>query len=423
MTDKEWTYLGNAKTTTSKDREPVVVSAPAANLFWADNQSGQSMDIKFLVDGKSTSSLPSNIDEGKIRLINTVDGTRNKLDMSINGQVHTLIENIPSVQHPNELKAAVIIGSPVADKPKELKTLFASSNNQGSDIEEHYPVILKVTGDTSLATDMIHNVNDISDEEIGVIMDSLKNNSFATITNEMAATGGIAVMYGKEWGYDQARLFLKDIMYQGKFSLRPVQQWGGGLALIFKGNHTSTRFLNAVKYALLNTKIDKVSTYFEISKKGFGDAVKTSAKEATPFKGGNVIGYIVAAGFNIQDFIKKDMTEQNFAELMANLGITFFKAWGAGLLGILFVGIWMPLAAPTLILIGTGVGATILVGMGLDWLDYKIGISNRISDTLKRAFPELTTSEIVKKQINENQKKIDNMIGAHAMHGSGMFGF
>lgn len=422
MTDKEWTYLGNAKTTTSKDREPVVVSAPAANLFWADNQSGQSMDIKFLVDGKSTSSLPSNIDEGKTRLINTVGGTRNKLDMSINGQVHTLIENIPPVQHPNELKAAVIIGSPVSDKPKELKTLFASSNNQGSDIEEHYPVILKVTGDTSLATDIIHNVNDISDEEIGVIMNSLKNNSFATITNEMAATGGIAVMYGKEWGYDQARLFLKDIMYQGKFSLRPVQQWGGGLALIFKGNHTSVRFLNAVKYALLNTKIDKTSTYFEVSKKAFGEAFKTSAKEAIPFKGGNVIGYIVAAEFNIQDFIKKDMTKQNFAELMANLGITFFKAWAAGLLGILIVAAWIPVSAPTLILISAGTMITITVGIFLDWVDYKVGISRQINETLKSAFPSLTTSEIVTKQINDNQQKIDNMIGERAMNNFGMFG-
>ncbi len=423
MTDKEWTYLGNAKTTTSKDREPVVVSAPAANLFWADNQSGQSMDIKFLVDGKSTSSLPSNIDEGKTRLINTVDGTRNKLDMSINGQVHTLLENIPPVQHPNELKAAVIIGSPVADKPKELKTLFSSPNSQSSDIEEHYPVILKAIGDTSLATSMIHNVDDISDEEVGFIMDSLKNNSFATITNEMAATSGIAVMYGKEWGYDQARLFLKDIMYQGKFSLRPVQQWGGGLALIFKGNHTSTRFLNAIKYALLNTKIDKTSTYFEVSKKSFGEAFKTSAKEAIPFKGGNVIGYIVAAGFNIQDFIKKDMTEQNFAELMANLGITFFKVWWAGLLGILITALFMPASAPVLLFISVGVGFTIVAGMFLDWVDYEFGVSSRISEILKSAFPELTTSEILKKQINDNQQKIDNMIGERAMNNSGMFGF
>ena len=52
MSDDLWIYAGKAQTTDAKDKEPVVMHAPAGNMFWADDQSGQNLDIQFAVNGK-----------------------------------------------------------------------------------------------------------------------------------------------------------------------------------------------------------------------------------------------------------------------------------------------------------------------------------------------------------------------------------
>ena len=50
--------LAAQKTTDANDKEPVELNVPAGNLFWADDQSGQDLDIQFAVNGKRSPVLP-----------------------------------------------------------------------------------------------------------------------------------------------------------------------------------------------------------------------------------------------------------------------------------------------------------------------------------------------------------------------------
>ena len=124
MSDDLWIYAGKAQTTDAKDKEPVVMHAPAGNMFWADDQSGQNLDIQFAVNGKKSPSLPKEFTPRATLIPNTVDETCNSLELYLNGQNFTLLDRIPTeaITAPGDLRAAIMT-CPV--KPTPYKPLLA----------------------------------------------------------------------------------------------------------------------------------------------------------------------------------------------------------------------------------------------------------------------------------------------------------
>ena len=110
MNDDLWIFAGSAKTTDAKDKEPVVMHAPAGNMFWADDQSGQNLDIQFAVNGKKSPSLPKEFTPKATLIPNSLEDTCNSLELYVNGQNFTLLEKIPTegLKAPGDLRAAML---------------------------------------------------------------------------------------------------------------------------------------------------------------------------------------------------------------------------------------------------------------------------------------------------------------------------
>ena len=233
---------------------------------------------------------------------------------------------------------------------------------------------------------------------------------------------------------------LKELMVQGRFTVKKMSQWRGKLGIAFKGNARERRFLTSVNYGIMHDKISILRTYVEVSASG---GIKQAAREAIPFRGGNIVGLVFATSFDVYDFFKKDIGEQNIAEFAGALGVTTLKVAAASFSAIgataTFLAMWgaitsffaAPIAIPTLIVLGIGAIATIGFGYWFDNIDTDNEYKKRSMAFLKDAFPTFTTETVlehmfgdaIEKNIESEQQKIDQYIGEQALKGSGMFGF
>lgn len=450
MVDEEWIYLGNAKTTTSKDREPVVVTTPAGNLFWADNQSGQSMDIKFSVNGKKTDSLPEEFTKKSVLLSNSINNTCNSLELYINNQAYTLVDNIPTeyINQPGDLRAATIL----CTKPE--KTISNGYFTGNADIEMEYLNFFLASPSLDLIPNSpqdTYKLDTLDDEQINALMETFKNNSllsnsFASVMNDGIKYAKLMDHYDSVYGRGSARSFLNEVMMGGRFSVQKMSQWNGKLGIVFKGNKNSRTFLTAINYGVNNDKISVVSGYAEIvSKVRSGDLIKASKQvlsDAIPLRGANAIGLVFSSSFDVYDFVSKDLTEQNFAELAGALGVTFFKVFTATVVGIslssyiAFIMGTYQFAIPIFVIIGIGIVATVGFGVFLDYMDNKYRLKEDIKMFLKEAFPNATNmnlleaiyyrdffNNLINIQIEKNDMDLQQMIGVNQMNGSDMYDF
>ena len=141
MKDDLWIHAGSSKTTDANDKEPVELNVPAGNLFWADDQSGQDLDIQFAVNGKRSPVLPKEFTPKATLLPNTVEGTCNSVEVYVNGRGYTIIDRVPTevINAPGDLKAAIMT---CPAKPKNQDTFIKPDNG---DVNEETITILKAS--------------------------------------------------------------------------------------------------------------------------------------------------------------------------------------------------------------------------------------------------------------------------------------
>ncbi|MBU2898019.1 hypothetical protein [Vibrio hepatarius] len=441
MNDDMWIHAGSSKTTDAKDKEPVVMHAPAGNMFWADDQSGQNLDIQFAVNGKKSPSLPKEFTPRATLIRNTVDETCNSLELYLNGQSHTLVERVPTeaITAPGDLRAAFMT-CPVKSKPyKPMLTVDENSDNE-------YLNIYKADDSLDLPESKLgetYHIDDMPEPVIAAIYETLSNNSLiqntvATALNEGTNQYQIFDYYKEKYGYEAAKGYLKELIAEGRFTVIRVKQWGGKLGIAFKGNARTRRFLTSINYGITHDKVSVLKTYVEISAgNGLKNTTSQIFKEAIPWKGGNIIGFVFATSFDVYDFFKKDIGEQNIAEFAGALGVTTLKVAAAsfGALGatalLIAAFTTFHLTLPSLLVLSFGLLATIVIGYAMDYLDTKYYLKDSTKAFLKEAFPDLTTENIlnhflsdsVAKGIREQEDKINQYIGEHAMQGSGIMGF
>ncbi|WP_341665748.1 hypothetical protein [Vibrio sp.] len=447
MNDDLWIYAGKAKTTDAKDKEPVVMHAPAGNMFWADDQSGQNLDIQFAVNGKKSPSLPKEFTPRATLIPNTVDETCNSLELYLNGQNFTLLDRIPTeaITAPGDLRAAIMT-CPIDPSPR--KSLIRPRDN-GNEVLG----ILKASDSLMLLPNPIgeaYNIDDMDESVISALFDTLAENSLlefyehlqnsnrdqnamATAMVQTVEHGQAYAYYKAKYGIEAAKGYLKEFIVKGKFTIKPMSQWGNKLGVVFKGDRTSRTFLTGINYGIHGDKMKMLSSAIQISEDlksaNAGSLVKNTVSSANPLKGTNMISFIFVASFDLYEFFKKDIGEQNIAELLGALGVTIAKLFIAGLFTALFIG----LLTLALGLGGVAISATTLfisiagisfgVGWAVDSADTILGVKNSVKQFLKSAFPNLTVESMVKKEIERNQSKVDSYIGSSAMQNSGFYGF
>jgi hypothetical protein len=449
MTDDLWIYAGSSKTTDANDKEPVELNVSAGNMFWADDQSGQDLDIQFAVNGKRSPSLPKEFTPKATLLPNTAEGTCNSLEVYVNGQGYTILENrsiMEGVKSPGDLKAAILT---CPAQSLNQKTIIKPNNNGDNEVI----TILKASATLVLPENLLGEVFDIdqlTEDVISALYDTLAENSLlefydhlsnsnrdqnatATMMVQMVDHGKAYTYYKEKYGVDAARGYLKEFIVKGQFSVKRMSQWGGKLGIVFKGDRRNRAFLTGINYGIDGDKVQMVSTIIQISedlKSNTGlNRIKSTFSNANPVKGTNLISFVFVTSFDVYEFFKKDVGEQNIAEFLGALSITTAKLFISGVIAtlilssaVILLGIY-GVAISSGVLLASIAGLSFLVGWGVDYFDEYIGFKSGVKDFLKEAFPELTLENMINKDIDKQKNDIDTYIGSSSMHGSGFFGF
>ncbi|MBU2897513.1 hypothetical protein [Vibrio hepatarius] len=252
----------------------------------------------------------------------------------------------------------------------------------------------------------------------------------ATAMVQTVEHGQAYAYYKAKYGIEAAKGYLKEFIVKGRFTIRPMSQWGNKLGVVFKGDRTSRTFLTGINYGIHGDKMKMLSTTLQVAedfKTGtLSNAFKNSVKSANPFKGANIISLLFVTSFDVYEFFKKDIGEQNIAELLGAIGITIAKLMIAGTAAVLVLAVIVYYF--TLTLTGGAVfvsiaGLSFAAGWLIDSLDTKFDIKDNVKSFLKNAFPNLTIEEMINKGIDKNNAQVDGYIGTGAMKNSGYFGF
>ncbi|PMO44866.1 hypothetical protein BCT11_07105 [Vibrio sp. 10N.222.52.B12] len=449
MTDDLWIYAGSSKTTDANDKEPVEVNVAAGNMFWADDQSGQDLDIQFAVNGKRSPSLPKEFTPKATLLPNTAEGTCNSLEVYVNGQGYTILENrsiMEGVKSPGDLRAAILT---CPAKSLNQKTIIKPNNNGDNEVIS----ILKASSTLVLPENLLGEVFDIdqlSEEVVSALYDTLAENSLlevydhlsnsnrdqnatATMMVQMVDHGKAYTYYKEKYGADAARGYLKEFIVKGQFSVKRMSQWGGKLGIVFKGDRRNRAFLTGINYGIDADKVQMFSSIIQASEdmasESWRNLRNNVSNNANPFKGTNIISFVFVASFDVYEFFTKDIGEQNIAEFLGALGITTAKLFISGVISMLVLAFAVMYLGSFGVVLSAGIlflsiaGVSFLVGWGIDALDTKYEVKDKVKLFLKDAFPGLTIENMINKDIDKNKRDIENYIGSSAMHGSGFFGF
>ncbi|GEM77602.1 hypothetical protein [Vibrio sagamiensis] len=431
MKDDLWIHVGSSKTTDANDKEPVELNVPAGNMFWADDQSGQDLDIQFAVNGKKSPVLPKEFSPKATLIPNTVEGTCKSVEVYVNGRGYTVIDRVPTeaINAPGDLKAAIMT---CPAKPKNQDTFIRPNSG---DVNEETITILKASDSLVLPENQLgqaYNIDELTEEMISALYDTLAESSLlalevyehfgnsnrdqnaaATMMVQAYEHGQAYKYYKKEYGQKQAIAYLKELIVGGRFTLNPVKEWKGKLGLAFKGDRKSRIFLTGIRYGVQHDKLQIVSTTLQMAEdlhlKNYKNYWGSVLGDAIPFKGTNIITFVFVASFDVYEFFKKDVGEQNIAEFLGALGMTTAKLFTAGVLASMILSLLVLYLSSIEVVLSGGVlllaiaGVSFLAGWFVDEVDSHFGIKDNVKSFLKEAFPNLTVENMInKKELDES---------------------
>ena len=372
------------------------------NRFWLENQSGTPRSVTFSAGGSASPVLPQTATQ-HTRLENTLAGSGGALELSFDGQTATVLENVDTglMTTPEDLRAALIVGAPRTSPPtpisgdrgipftSEVETArlgdFLPSGVSEANTDIDLVMCLQAAEDPHAITAQgLYDVDTLSEDQAAWVLKSLLIN---TITN--SADGARVTLADVRRSFDvrtlsQMRAALNELIWEGKFYIKPISSWGGRFAIIFKGRTGGRAFLTAAMYGLRNRSMQFVSSYADIA--ASVQSGNTGAGAASAARGvvkGNLIGFIVAGVVEVSEFMQSEDPEKNWGDLLGGLSVAFVKVWVAGFVGTLAAAAVVSAAAagliasaPVVLVVGVGVGVAIAVGFALDGLDQWLGVSD-----------------------------------------------
>jgi hypothetical protein len=367
------------------------------NRLWLENQSGTNMSLAVTVGSETSTVLPQSA-ESATMLPNTLSGSGGALEISVNGQSATLLQSVDPglLTRPEDVQVGVVAARPrnttrpVAGENRGIPVLSENNTVNLSDFlsdglsEDNTEVDLVMVcqagdGQGAITSEGNYVVDDLSDDQLQWLASSIVQNTISSGTNEAS---GLAVFAGGiAWGQrGQAMAALRELVFGGRFYVKSISSWGGRYAIIFKGAHRSRSFLTATAYGLRNGKMSYISSYADVmaAQAGGGTGAASAARSAAK---GNFIGFVIAATFDVNDFIQSEDPEQNWGDLLGALSVTFVKVWIAGFAGVLLAGAIASAAVaagvasvPVIVVVGLGLGISIAAGFLLDKIDNWLGV-------------------------------------------------
>lgn len=136
----------------------------------------------------------------------------------------------------------------------------------------------------------------------------------------------------------------------------------GKTYLIFKGYSGLRNTLQGTRYLATNARVVQLG----LGAKGLQNVAK----------GGFILGMVVSAGIEITDFIFKD--EKTMTDLVGNIGYEFVKSGLASLLGYGAGLAFGSVVGVAVVPLGVMVGAAFLAGWGLNQLDQKYQVKEKV---------------------------------------------
>ncbi|BFM48477.1 hypothetical protein [Marinomonas sp. THO17] len=171
------------------------------------------------------------------------------------------------------------------------------------------------------------------------------------------------------------RAFLREIFKDQTQLSKVWTNAAGKLMVSFRGYAGLRSFLNLSSYGVSNTKVSIISS-----------AVRNSQNWAGTLKsvGGRIpiISYVIVGAIDVVEWLALPEAEQDFSDLLAVLFVDISKIAISVIAGTTFAALTIALitTAPVWLIIGVGVGASVLAGMVLDSVDNAFGITEKIKD-------------------------------------------
>lgn len=310
--------------------------------------------LSFSVNGKDTGALPTDL---IYRLENSLEGTTSRLSFIHldTGREITLIEDLDQFTQSRPEDVGVFIGTEEQIRPCAIVSGLR-----------------------------------LIDDAAG--LRALADASGGTIDFTVAGTNTVplAVELIDMLSRGQNRAFLRDVIRMGS-SGRIGKIWrnaNGTLLLSFRGYSGLRPFLSSMTYGVNNAKVSIISSAVQNSRQWAG--ILRSVGGRIP-----VISYVIVGVFDVAEWLAQPAAERELSDLAGQLivdiskvAISTIAAAAAGAAVIAVAGAFS-ISAPILFIIGAGILAGIAVGVALDMVDARFGITGHVKNLAGEFGPSL----------------------------------
>jgi hypothetical protein len=160
---------------------------------------------------------------------------------------------------------------------------------------------------------------------------------------------------------------LKDFGTSGRFYVKTIK---GRQYEIFKGYSGLRKWYTSSRYLTTNPKVVSL---------GVGKSLKGASK-------GNIISLLIIGAVDIAEWMLDENNEKEVSDLAVTLTMDTLKyvistviATGIVALVLMAIGV-VAASAPVCLVVGGVILVSILVGLALDWIDHKLGITTYLQD-------------------------------------------
>lgn len=398
--------------------DEAVCPCNGGNRFWLENSSGQSLSTTFSAGGTASPVLPQT-SMTDTRSVNTLEGSGGPLQMTINGRSTTVLENVDTslMAAPEDLRAGLVVGARRSAPPAPLESttrgiaftpehetvgigdFLPSGVSEGNTDIDLVCVMQTVPGSGQMAPGT-YPIDGLNDDQALWFLRSVMASFLVNSADAARTTLADIQQAFRVNNITQLRGIIRELVFEARFTVKPISSWGGQMAIIFKGRHTGRAFLTAIMYGTRNAKMGYVSSYAQIAGalrnggQGAGNAIADVARGTGR---GNIIGFFVAAVIEVHDFFIDEDPEKNWGDLLGRLGVSFAVVWAAGFVGTLAAGAFAAAAAgaaPVILVVAVGVVAAVAVGFLLDKALEALGVSDGAA-RIGREFANVVNRAIV----------------------------
>lgn len=202
---------------------------------------------------------------------------------------------------------------------------------------------------------------------------------------------GVLLLASSEWAKRKEKFYLQRVTHKS----------GPRWYIVFKGNAGLRQYLSATRYGVEHAKVIAISAGAG-SVAGMRHASWGAAKGAV--QGGGLLALIFTITLStaewLGDYEQRDAQtgkpKRDFLDLCSRIGIDVAKAVASAMIGSVLVALVsmgamaLGLAAlPAAAIVVGSIAASVLVGIGLDWLDKKTGASEKLSGAVRDAVGHL----------------------------------